>query len=80
MFGKRLIAEVAGEVLCGANTICQKALMADSWRRQKPGVETVIQLFSRYPVLKIHQTRPMHIDRKTKIIARLIPTLTSALS
>ena len=38
------------------------------------------QLFSRYPVLKIHQTIPRQTSRNSAVMARLTPTLTSAIS
>ena len=37
-------------------------------------------VFSRYPVLKIHATIAMKRPRNTIVIARLTPTLTSAMS
>ena len=36
-------------------------------------------VLSRYPVLKIHHTVPRQIARKRTVIARLTPTLTSAI-
>ena len=43
-----------------------------------PRSPSLAQLFSRYPVLNIQATMAMHAARKTNVIARLTPTLTSA--
>ena len=37
----------------------------------------LVQVFSLYPVLKIHHTSARHTSMITKVIAALMPTLTS---
>src|SRR5215212_3097320 len=56
---------------------------ADDGRRDRANVLTFPDTYggyalSRYPVLKIHHTAVRHKARKTIVMARLTPTLTSA--
>ncbi len=47
------------------------------WRRTRRLGDARLQLFRRYPVLKIHATMARQIVMNTSVIARLIPTPTS---
>jgi hypothetical protein len=60
----------------------RSAATETSWRMLGPALLMggPPQLFSRYPVLKIHHTTAKHTSRNTAVMPRLTPTLTSATS
>ena len=67
---------VRREIVVGVDKAMRRSLIAQ-YRSRATKVRFFRQLFSRYPVLKIHATIARQIAKNPKVIARLTLTLTS---
>jgi hypothetical protein len=66
-----------GEIVIGADLAMRQSLVAQYRSRATKVRFKFRQLFSRYPVLKIHATTARQIAKNPKVIVRLTLTLTS---